>query len=61
MNKNLDTVGWYIATLHQLLGHNTTATYLGQAPYNPRTCVLCLYERGEVPRQDVIDRLGVQA
>lgn len=57
--KKLDTVGWYIATMHQLLGHDKTAAFLGQPPYNANTCVLCQYEKGEATKAEVIERLGV--
>jgi hypothetical protein len=59
MSKRLDTFGWFIAIIHQALGHDKAAATLGQPPYNPNTCVLCLYERGEATRDDVIDRIGV--
>lgn len=57
----MDVIGWYIATLHQLLGHDKAAAYLGQAPYNANTCVLCLFERGKATREDVINRIGSKA
>jgi hypothetical protein len=57
--KQMDTVGWYIATLHQMLGHDKTAAALGEAPYNKNTCILCLYEKGEATKDDVIERIGV--
>lgn len=57
--KQMDSVGVYIAQLHQMLGHDKAAQVIGQPPYNPNTCILCLYERGEATRDDVIERLGV--
>lgn len=54
----LDTIGWFIATMHQMLGHDKAAAALGQPPYNKNTCVLCLYERGEATKQEVVDRIG---
>lgn len=61
MAKGLDTVGWFIATLHQFLGHEKTRQYLGQASREDEsTCMLCRHERGEVTRQDVIECLGVE-
>lgn len=60
MAKGLDTVSWYIATTHQLLGHDKTAVVLGQDPGDKKACVLCRYERGQVSREDVIERLGVE-
>lgn len=41
----MDTIGWFIATTHGLLGHDTTAAYLGQPPGDRTRCVLCAYER----------------
>lgn len=61
MSKQLDTVGWYIATLHQLLGHRATEAFLGEPQGDVRQCILCRYEAHKVTREDVIDRLGVEA
>lgn len=55
----MDTLGWYIATTHQLLGHAKAAVVLGQDPGDPRQCILCRYERGEVDKATVIEVLGV--
>lgn len=55
----MDIIGWYIATLHQLLGHDKAAAMLGQPPYNKATCILCLYERGKATKQQVIAAIGV--
>ena len=60
MSKGLDAIGWYIATLHQVLGHAKAAAVLGQPPYNPDTCVLCLHDRNQATRADVINALGVE-
>ena len=40
----MDPIGWFIATLHQLLGHDKAAAYLGQPPGNRDDCILCAYE-----------------
>lgn len=61
MSKQLDTIGWYIATLHQLLGHRKAAAILGQPIGPAERCVLCLFEAGRASHADVIDRLGVEA
>lgn len=61
MSKQLDTVGWYIVTLHQLLGHRAAAAVLGEPQGDVRQCVLCRYEALKATREDVIDRLGVEA
>ena len=41
----MDTVGWFIATTHSLLGHDQAAALAGQPPGNRAECVLCIYER----------------
>lgn len=55
----MDTIGWFIATLHQLLGHDKAAAVMGQPPYNKNTCILCLYESGKATKAQVIERIGV--
>lgn len=54
----MDIMGWYIATMHQLLGHDKAAAAMGVPPYNKNTCILCLYERGEATRDEVIAQIG---
>lgn len=54
----MDTLGWYIATLHQMIGHDRTAAVLGQSVGDKQLCVLCKYEAGRATRQEVIDRIG---
>ena len=54
----MDNIGWFIATLHQLIGHAKTAAFLGQPPYNADSCILCLYERGEATKEEVIAQIG---
>lgn len=40
----MDTIGWFIANLHQLIGHDKAATVL-MVPAGDKTyCVLCAYE-----------------
>lgn len=42
----LDPVGWFIATTHQLLGHDKAAQLCRQPPAQDKTsCLLCRYER----------------
>lgn len=55
----MDTIGWFIATLHQTLGHDKAAAAIGVAPYNKNTCILCLFERGEATKDEVIAAIGV--
>lgn len=59
MTKRLDSVGWFIATTHQLLGHDKAAALIGQPPYNKNTCILCLFEHGKATKAEVIARIGV--
>jgi hypothetical protein len=61
LSKQLDTVGWFIVTLHQLLGHRGAAAVLGEPQGDVRQCILCRYEAHKATREDVIDRLGVEA
>lgn len=58
--KHLDTIGWYIANLHQLLGHDRAAAAIGCPAGVKELCILCAYERGEATRQDVINQIGVE-
>jgi hypothetical protein len=62
--KGLDPIGWFLATLHQTIGHTATARYLGQplvtSEFTPADCVLCKFNKGTATKQDVIDRIGVE-
>lgn len=40
----MDGIGWYIATLHSLLGHEKTAVVLGVDPGDTSACLICAYE-----------------
>ena len=59
----MDPIGWYIATLHSLLGHDKTAAVLGQPAGGKDQCVICLYEGHptETLRQEVIAAIGTAA
>jgi hypothetical protein len=59
MSKQMDTIGWYIATLHQLLGHDKCAAALGEPSLDKTLCILCRYENGVATKDEVIERLGV--
>jgi len=58
--KGLDTVGWFIASLHQFLGHRAAAHYLGMPVEEGEQadCILCQYENGTATREAVIERIG---
>jgi hypothetical protein len=60
VTKRLDTIGWFIATLHQMLGHVVTARFLGQPVGDRGECILCRYDSGQVTRDEVIEQLGVE-
>ena len=56
----MDPIGWFIATLHNLLGHDTAAAFLGQPAGDRRLCVICQYEQApdDLKRQAVIRALA---
>lgn len=56
----LDTISWYILTLHQLLGHDKASVALGQDPrvYDKADCIACMYEQGLATKDAVIERMG---
>jgi hypothetical protein len=56
----VDPIGIFIAHMHQLLGHTTTARFLGQPVGDKRTCVLCIFERNPTPanKQAVVQAIG---
>lgn len=54
----MDTIGWFIANLHQLLGHDKAAAVIGQDPGNQAKCILCAWERGEATKAQVEEAIG---
>jgi hypothetical protein len=58
--RGLDTIGWFIATLHGQLGHDKGAAVLGQPPGDRSQCVICAWERNPTPdrKQAVINAIG---
>jgi hypothetical protein len=56
----MDPIGWFIATLHQMLGHDKAAAVAGQPPGDKSACVICAYERQPTAenRQRVVDALA---
>lgn len=56
----LTPVGWFIANLHGLLGHDKTAAFLGQPIGDRSDCLICTYERERTPesKQAVYEALG---
>jgi hypothetical protein len=55
----VDAIGWFIATTHELLGHEKAAAVMGVPPGDAAACVICRYERtrSAEDRQVVIDLL----
>jgi hypothetical protein len=45
VTPKLDTIGWFIATTHQLLGHDKAASVIGVPPGNSTECAICRYEK----------------
>lgn len=41
----MDAIGWYIATMHALLGHDKAADAIGQDRGDKDKCVICAYEQ----------------
>jgi hypothetical protein len=40
----MDAIGWFIATLHQVLGHAKAAAVIGSPPGDSSQCVICAFE-----------------
>jgi hypothetical protein len=57
--RGLDTIGWFIATSHQLPGHDKAAALLGVPPGDKGDCLICAYEAdpGDERKAAVIDAL----
>jgi len=51
----MDAIGWFIATTHQLLGHDKAAAVAGVPAGDKRECLICQYEQ----THDESDRLAV--
>lgn len=41
----MDAIGWFIATIHQMLGHDQAAAVLGVPVGDRAACLLCAFER----------------
>ena len=56
----MDPIGWFIATMHQMIGHDQTAAFIQMPTGNKAACVLCQYEARPSPerRKAVIDAIG---
>lgn len=51
VGPRMDLIGWYIATLHDLLGHDIAAAVLGVHPGDKAECLICAYERQPIPER----------
>jgi hypothetical protein len=58
----MDAIGLYLATMHQLLGHDATAAFIGMPTGNKAECVMCKYEANpnDITRQAVKRALAPQ-
>lgn len=56
----MDVIGWYIATLHDLLGHDKAAACLGVPPGDREACLLCKHSAAptEENRRAVVEAIG---
>ena len=56
----MDVFGWYVVTLHQLLGHDKSAAFTGLPAGSRAECLVCAFEREPTDerRQAVIEALG---
>jgi hypothetical protein len=59
----MDHIGWFIATLHGLVGHDAVAAFIGAPAGDRAVCVLCVFEADPSPanRQAVIAALAPEA
>ena len=57
----MDPIGWFIATTHQMLGHDQAAALIGMPTGDKANCVLCQYEAQPTAerKQAVVDAIGV--
>jgi hypothetical protein len=56
----VDSIAYFLITLHSTLGHRTAAHYLGQPVQEGEQtdCILCQYERGQATKAEVVERIG---
>ena len=55
----LDTIGWFIATLHSQLGHDKAAAVIGASVGDKSACVICQYEQYPGPGDPRHDASGI--
>lgn len=44
----MDPIGVFIATLHNMVGHDVAAALIGFTPGDKAACLLCQYERHQM-------------
>ena len=56
----MDSIGWFIATLHQFIGHDQAAAFIGVPPGDKNACLICQYEQSpdDLKRQAVVRALA---
>jgi hypothetical protein len=55
----MDTIGRFIATLHNLLGHDKAAAAMGVPAGDKRQCLICQYEQYPGPGDPACDASGI--
>jgi hypothetical protein len=57
----MDPIGWFIATTHQILGHDKCAQVLGVDPHDGEVCKLCEYEKNpsDEGKREIIRSIGM--
>ena len=55
----MDAIGRFIAAMHNLIGHDKTAAFIGTPAGDKEKCLICKYEQSpdEVSRQAVVRAL----
>jgi hypothetical protein len=43
--SHMDGIGWFIGTLHELIGHDAAAAVMGASSGDKGACRLCQYKR----------------
>lgn len=59
--KALDPLGWFIVTIHRILGYDKAAAFIGADPGDRVDCLACAHGRDPSPdsRRAATDALGV--
>jgi hypothetical protein len=57
--RGFDPIAWFLYNSHNLLGHDKTATLIGQPAGDKAVCVLCRFDCGQATRAEVLAAIGV--